>query len=51
VVWDWLLPELQACMGVLSNEALQHWTTGFRFCVYDRDARRLYRCESDLALY
>ena len=43
LLWDWLLPRLTRCMENLSNEALEHWCTGFRWCVYDRDPRRLYR--------
>ena len=41
-MWAWLVPLLRAALSDASNDCVEHWTAALRFCIYDRDPRRVH---------
>jgi proteasome activator subunit 4 len=41
-LWAWAIPILKTLLPTLSNLSIGNWSGMIRFCVYDRDPRRLY---------
>jgi hypothetical protein len=42
LMWGWLLPMLRQTLWAVTNECLPQWSSAVRFCMYDKDPRRLY---------
>eukprot|EP00039_Didymoeca_costata_P033291 m.41688 g.41688 ORF g.41688 m.41688 type:complete len:1837 (-) comp9800_c0_seq1:208-5718(-) len=48
VLWDWVIPVLQKVFPEVSNLNVADWASALRYCVYDRDPRRIYRLTDHL---
>lgn len=42
-MWAWLVPLLEQTMAAVNNMSLGDWAAALRYCVYDKDPRRLYQ--------